>query len=231
MNRPDKIRLNKRLVELNLASSRRSAEELIISGQVSVNGQIINQLATQVTASDSIKVAGKLGQPRTSITIAFNKPAGYVCTHKPQGNQNTIYSLLPKKFISLKCVGRLDKDSQGLLILTSDGNLVQALSHPTSQKEKEYIVSTTKPLNTNDINQLRRGIKLSDGISHFETVRQINSKTLRVVLTSGRNRQIRRSFEALEHTVAKLERVRVGKYKLHILPTGKFKFIEPGELL
>lgn len=227
MNTTKHIRLNKRLVELGLADSRRAADALISSGAVSVNGQIALNLATQVIDSDSIKAAGKLGHEKNDITILFNKPIGYVCTHKAQGEQKTIYSLLPKSFSQLKCIGRLDKDSQGLLILTSNGNLVQQLSHPSRKKEKEYIVSTARPLNSGDLKKLRQGIQLVDGVSRFELVKPLNPKTLRLVLTSGRNRQIRRSFEAIGHTVVKLERVRIKDYKLDTLAIGKYKFIEP----
>ncbi len=226
MSQPNLIRLNKRLVELSLANSRRSADELIKQGQVSINGQIVTALTTKVSQSDSIKAQGKLGRLENDIAIVFNKPKGYVCTHKAQGSQETIYQLLPKKFSRLKCAGRLDKDSQGLMILSSNGYFVQQMSHPSSAKEKEYIVSTVTPLSQHDISRLRSGIKLDDGMSYFKLVKKINSNTLRLVLTTGRNRQIRRSFEAIDHTITKLERVRIDNYKIGTLAIGKHKFIE-----
>lgn len=226
MNHESPTRLNKRLVELNLASSRRAADELISRGQVSINGQITTNMATTVTARDSIKARGKLGhENKSDITIAFNKPTGYVCTHRRQGSQKTIYDLLPKNFSRLKCIGRLDKDSQGLIILTSDGNLVQQLSHPGNLKEKEYVIVIDQPLNSQQIRRLKEGIMINGQLHQIEAIKKITAKSWRLTLISGLNRQIRRSFAALGISVIKLERVRFGNYHLGILPAGQYRFI------
>lgn len=232
MNQVSQIRLNKRLVELGLAPSRRAADQLIIDKKVKLNGQIITTLATFVDQNDTIKVGRSLGQEKSGeIIIAFNKPAGYVCTHKGQGAQKTIYELLPKNFASLKCVGRLDKDSQGLLILTSNGHLVQQLSHPSSGKEKEYLVTTQKPLSKEQIQRLRAGISIEGKPHTIKSIKSIRGSSYRLVLVSGLNRQIRRSFEAINSEVIKLERTRFGGYSLNVIPEGKYRFISESDLL
>lgn len=202
-----------------------------MSKKVWLNGKIINTLSTITMPSDDIRVGQKIGQQRNHLTIAFNKPVGYVCTHRPQGQQKTIFSLLPKSFSNLKYAGRLDKDSQGLIILSSNGDLIQSLSHPSSQKEKEYIVVLNQAPTTDELNQLKVGIKLDGKLTHFKSIKRLNAKTFRVVLITGLNRQIRRSFEHINKTVIKLERVRIGKFSLATIGTGQYVFIKPEEVV
>lgn len=217
-------RLNKRLVELGLADSRRKADTLIEQGNVKVNGQVAHT-GMQIVDSDVVTVLDKKGIDRPNISIVFNKPKGYLCSHLDKSRTKTIFHILPKAFAQLKIAGRLDRDSQGLMILSSDGALVQQLTHPKNHKEKEYVVTLTNNFNSTHIKPLLQGVKLNDGTSKFLRVVQMKPRQLRVVLGEGRNRQIRRTFEAIGYKVAILERTRIANINLGLLAPGKFEFL------
>lgn len=226
---PTSIRLNKALVQLGLAPSRRKADDMIISSKVRVNDQVTTKLATTVTIeTDKITASGKTGKVSslTPTVLILNKPAGYVCSHNPQGNDRSIFALLPKSFSTLKIAGRLDKDSEGLVLLTSDGDLANRLSHPRYEKSKLYEVVVDKPLQDAQIKQLTKGVKLHDGISSFDKVVLRKSRQLSVMIHEGRNRQIRRTFSALGFTVTKLKRVQLGNISLDKLPSGKYRKVD-----
>lgn len=224
------MRLNKRLVELGLSESRRKADRAINDGIVSVNGQSAT-LGQEVGEADNILLRGKSGESKAPIYVAFNKPRGYVCSHAQQEVGQTIFTLLPKNFASLKIVGRLDSESEGLVILSSDGDFVQALSHPSSGKEKEYVVALDIPLTGESLKKLGAGVKIDGSTRKFKSLSKISPTTFRVILSEGRNRQIRRMFEGLGYNVIKLQRIRVGKLSLGTLPSGKHKVIQRGEVL
>jgi 23S rRNA pseudouridine2605 synthase len=226
------IRLNKRLVQLGFVNSRRAGDELIMSGKVRVGGKTIENLATLVTTNDIISVSGRGAKFHDSnLVVALNKPVGYVCSHAQQGNSPTIFSLLPHNFGHLKIAGRLDKDSSGLVVLSSDGDLVQKLSHPKTLKPKEYIIDLDKPLAAIDQKRLLTGVKLNDGISKFDSLSKITATRWRLSLHEGRNRQIRRTLADIGYTVKTLERVSLGKLNLGSLPYGKHKVIKHQEVL
>lgn len=224
------IRLNKRLVELGLSPARRKADEAISNGKVLVNGKPA-ELGMSVNEADNISLAGKQGEKKNPIYVAFNKPFGYVCSHASQTSAKTIFSLLPKNFANLKIAGRLDADSVGLILLSSDGDFVQSITHPSAKKEKEYIAKLNKNLDAKSLDSLRAGIKLDDGVSKFLSITKIAPTIARVIISEGRNRQIRRSFEYLDYKVISLSRIRIGKLKLETLPEGKHKIIQPRDVL
>lgn len=227
----DKTRLNKRLVELELAPSRRAADELIREKKVRVNGQILDDLSTRVNPIDEITVGNKRGIVRDNIYLLLNKPTGYVCSHRAESGQQTIFTLLPKSFEGLKFAGRLDRDSQGLLILTSDGDFVQKISHPRNSKMKYYQVKLDRPLQKSDVDKLLSGIKLEDGISRFDELKTITPKRARLAIHSGRKRQIRRSFAVLGYEVVELRRYQIGSnLKIDGLGLGQYRFLTKAEV-
>jgi 23S rRNA pseudouridine2605 synthase len=218
------MRVNKLIAE-RLGISRRKADKIIEAGQVTMNGQPIT-IGQQITDTDTIYIDGQLLPNRQpEITILFNKPIGYVCSKDGQGS-NTIYDILPAKYINLNPVGRLDKDSSGLLLLTNDGNLHQELTHPKYQKEKIYHVILNKALAAEDCKRIEQGLELEDGISKLSLKSSsLNDKVWTVAMHEGRNRQIRRTFEKAGYKVMKLHRTNFGNYALDELLSGEYVVI------
>ncbi len=225
----DAERLNKRLVKLGLATSRRKADELIASGQVSVDGQVCTNLATLVKSSEQVTVKGRSGAAKPDIYLAYYKPRGVVCSHRGQGSR-TVFDDLPKNFSSLKIGGRLDKDSEGLMVLTSDGKFIQELTHPSKSKSKTYIVKTKQALTAAEIEHINKGVKLKDGVSKLKTT-ALNDTTLKIIMSEGRNRQIRRTLEFIGKDVVELQRVSIGNYANPRLQKGQYVFIKPEAVL
>jgi 23S rRNA pseudouridine2605 synthase len=212
------VRLNKFLA-LQLGISRREADELIEKGRVRI-GSSIATLGDRATPTDIIYVDNKkIDSSQQLIYVLFNKPIGYVCSRRKQGETPTIYDILPKEYYTLKPVGRLDKDSSGLLILTNDGDFAHKMTHPSFKKTKVYEISLDKPLEPLHQQLISdRGIELEDGTSKF-LVAKINENTYQITMQEGRNRQIRRTFTALGYTVKRLHRVQFGPYLLDTQPT------------
>jgi pseudouridine synthase len=193
--------------------SRRAADQAIQAGRVHVNDQLPS-LGQRITADDRVTLDSVAITPAIkTTTILLHKPVGYVCSRNGQGNA-TIYDLLPIEYRALKPVGRLDKDSSGLLVLTNDGKLAHTLTHPSFQKDKVYEVTLDKPLTEADMTHALQGVKLDDGLSTFDHIEALTPNTYRVVLHQGRNRQIRRTFAALGYMVTRLHRTRLGTYEL-----------------
>ena len=160
--------------------------------------------------------------------LAFNKPVGYVCSRRPQGSAPTLYDLLPQKYHHLKTVGRLDKDSSGLILLTNDGDFAFQLTHPKFRKSKVYEVNLDHPLEPLHQQMISDyGVELPDGLSKFKVIKTALQTQYIVVLTEGRNRQIRRTFASLGYKVTRLHRTQFGKYELGNLKSGKCVIIEP----
>ena len=214
-------------------SSRRRAEELITSGYVAVNGKIITRLGTTIDPDhDKVTVNGRpVARPTTHRYIALNKPYAVVCSKIAQGRgERTVYHLVPKS-ADLAIAGRLDKDSEGLVILTNDGDLVNRLTHPRYQHEKEYVVDTIKPLDDAAMNRLRRGVRLKEGLAVMDTIEHLHGHSFRVIIHQGWNRQIRRMIGEVRTDVVKLKRVRMGKYELGTLPPGEWLEVKHSDIL
>ena len=222
-------RLNKFLA-LQLGISRRQADELIEKGRISINGKTA-QLGERFKAGDEIKLGEKIiSKTREEKKyVIFNKPRGYVCSRKKQGENETIYAILPKEFSVLKPFGRLDKDSSGSLLLTNDGGFAFQMTHPKFRKVKEYLVSLDTPLQPIHQQMIADfGINLPDGKSQLGLERLDDSrKNWKVIMSEGRNRQIRRTFSAIGYEVEELHRTVFGSY---ILPKdlnfGDFRKVE-----
>ena len=217
------MRLNKFIAAAS-GLSRRAADEAIQSGRVEVNGGPPTP-GQQVSAADTVDLDGRiLSAPAETTTIMLNKPAGYICSRDGQGSR-TVYDLLPSELHNLKTVGRLDKESSGLLLLTSDGDLAHRLTHPSFVKVKVYEVSlrtNVAPLHRQMISD--HGVILDDGISRFELMRlhDGDDKKWEVRMHEGRNRQIRRTFETLGYEVRRLHRTHFGDYSLGDLKSGSY---------
>lgn len=221
------MRINRFLAQAT-GMSRRAADTVIASGAVQVNGQTAATGHT-VTANDTIAYHGKtytlaqLQAPDATATVLFHKPAGYVTSREGQGSQ-TIYDILPPEYHALKPVGRLDKYSSGLLLLTNDGVLAHELTHPSRQKTKTYEVTLNQPLAPLHRQMIQdHGVLLDDGPSRFELerLRDGDDAQWRVTMHEGRNRQIRRTFKALGYHVTRLHRTHFGPYQLGGLKPGK----------
>lgn len=212
------VRLNKFLAE-KLGISRRAADELIEHGRVVINGKTA-ELGVRVHPTDLLAVDDKpiSSERRTEFTyLLLNKPAGYVSSRRKQGSDETIYALLPDAYHHLKPVGRLDRDSSGVLLLTNDGDFAHAMTHPKFYKVKQYEVTLDKPLaplHRQMIND--HGIHLDDGNSKLilERLSEGDDRAWIITMHEGRNRQIRRTFTALGYTVVRLHRTHFGKYAL-----------------
>lgn len=215
------MRINKYIAE-HLGISRRKADDFIANGRILVNGTAPNP-GQDVTDADVILVDSKsLPNKKTTETIILNKPAGYVCSRNGQGS-HTIYELLPSSLGHLNPVGRLDKDSSGLILLTNDGELHQKLTHPSYEKQKIYQVIINKPLDVEHKKQIEEGIMLTDGISKLQlNLWQRDGRGWLVCMHEGRNRQIRRTFGTLGYRVISLNRTQFGDYKIDNLPIGKY---------
>ena len=201
--------------------SRRAADTAVSEGRVLVNGQpaAIGQV---ISSGDSVMLDNRPIKPVVqTTTVILNKPVGYVSSRQGQGSR-TIYELLPAIYHQLKPVGRLDKDSSGLLLLTNDGGLANQLTHPRYGKTKVYEIELDKPLLPGDGTHLSRGVELADGPSHLR-IQKSDSHHLTVALSEGRNRQIRRTFAALGYEVKSLHRIKLGTYRLDNLPKGEFR--------
>ena len=223
------MRLNRYLAAAGVGS-RRHCDELIASGRVSINGQRCTNFSAQPTARDHVKVDGHLVYLAPPMTIALNKPAGFVSTRSDPHVRDTIFDLLPARFPRLFNIGRLDAVSEGLLILTNDGELAQQLMHPRYKVEKEYDITVDRPWNPLLTQQLTRGLLLDGERARIVRLHSITSTRLQVVLQQGINRQIRRLFEAVGYKVQRLIRTRIGMLRLGDLPAGHWRPLTKPEL-
>ena len=209
--------------------SRRKGEEIILEGRVSVNGTIVTQLGTKVDSTeDRIEVDGQPILPKQALVyIALNKPAAYVTTCS-QPDEKIVLDLID---ISERVypVGRLDKDSTGLLLLTNDGRLHHKLSHPSFDHEKEYVVTVGKPISDGAIKKMAQGLPMMGSKTRPAVIRRLAARKFRIILQEGRNRQIRRMVRKVGHQTVRLKRIRVATVKLGKLPEGAWRYLNPKE--
>lgn len=227
MSTENLTRLNKYLSEVGFCS-RRKADELIAEGRVTING-VVPEMGTKVAPGDVVKVNGELIVPpkKDNVYLAFNKPVGIVCTTNPKEKKNIIdYINYPTRIFP---IGRLDKPSEGLILLTDDGDIVNKILRARNNHEKEYIVTVDRQINQDFIHRMSNGIPILDTVSKKCEVEQLGKFAFRIILTQGLNRQIRRMCEYLGYEVVSLKRVRIVNIPLDV-PVGKYRHLTKEEL-
>jgi len=223
------MRLNRFLAAAGVGS-RRHCDELIAEGRVTINGKICTNFSAQPDPHDHVKVDGKLVRAAPALTILLHKPVGFVSTRRDPHARDTVFDLLPQKLARLFNVGRLDAQTEGLLLLTNDGELAQRLTHPRYKVDKEYEVTLDRPWDSGLAAKLLRGIFLDGQRAKLTQLHSVSTTRLRVVLQQGINRQIRRMFEAVGYRVKHLVRVRLGNLRLADLPRGHWRPLTKREL-
>jgi len=235
MNEVNSIRLNKYIAMAGICG-RREADELIVKGAVRINGNVISKLGTIVNNDDKVEVNGKeIHLVKNKIYIVLNKPKGIVCTSNDELGRKTVIDIVNSKE-RLFTIGRLDKDSEGLIILTNDGDFSQKLSHPSNVVEKEYQLTLLGGDDTVEkvVEKFISGLKIDKHLMKVRKVELINANqnnyTFKIVLHQGYNRQLRKMSEALQLKVVSLLRVRIGKLKIKNLKSGNYCSFDPKEV-
>jgi 23S rRNA pseudouridine2605 synthase len=223
------VRLNRFLAAAGLGS-RRHCDELIAAGRVTINGQVCTDFSAQPGDRDHVKVDGKLVHSERRLDIMLHKPAGFVSTRSDPNARDTIFDLLPPHLPRLFNVGRLDAQTEGLLLLTNDGDLAQRLTHPRFKIEKEYEITLDRAWDATFAPKLLRGIMLDGQRARLQAIYPLKPTRLRVVLRQGINRQIRRMFYEVGYEVKRLIRIRIGRLRLGDLPRGHWRPLTGSEL-
>lgn len=228
-----KLRLNKYIASCGFCS-RRKADEYIESGKVYVNGEKVTELGFIINQKDKVTINGKFITPQSLTYIRYYKPAGYITTMDDEKGRKTIYDILPEEVKNLKPIGRLDKDSTGLLIMTNDGDFINELAHPSVKVPKVYRVCATGKLTLNDLTLMEKGIEIEkDQIAYaYARIIEFEGKNtiLEIILYQGLNRQIRKMLDILGHPVISLKRTGFGPVDLTGLKKGQFKYIKPKQI-
>lgn len=228
----DEIRLNKYLSNAGICS-RREADVLIQTGVVSVNGNIILELGYKIKPGDVVQYDGETINAETKRYVLLNKPKGFITTMDDPMGRKTVMTLVKKACKErVYPVGRLDRDTTGLLLFTNDGDMAKKLTHPRYQAKKIYHAEVDKPVSKEELEKLKKGLDLEDGRTRFDEAEYVNgnSREIGVELHSGKNRIVRRMFEALGHTVVKLDRVQFASLTKKDLPRGYFRHLSEKEI-
>ena len=228
------VRLQKFLSEAGVAS-RREGERLILAGRVTVDGQVVRLLGTKVDrAKNEVALDGRPLKPLAKRFVALNKPPKILCTRRDTHERRTVFDLLPADWGHLYTIGRLDADSEGLILLTNDGEFCQKVAHPSHGLLKTYRVTLAKRLGPETLEQLTIGLRDKGEFLKARRARLLSTNNTRseaeLVLAEGRNREVRRMFKALGFRVLRLQRVAVGPVKLGELPSGKWRVLSRAEI-
>lgn len=228
-------RLQKVISKAGIAS-RRQAEELILAGKVKVNEQVVTELGVKVSSRDKIKVDGKLIRREKPVYFLFYKPKGVITTTKDERGRKTVIDYLPHVKERVYPVGRLDYNTEGLLVLTNDGNLTNKMIHPRYELKKVYRARIEGMATEEALDKLRVGIELEDGVTAPALVQKLEYKPMRdytvveITIHEGRNRQVRRMCEAIGHPVLQLRRIQVGNLTLEGMRRGQSRELTKEEL-
>jgi 23S rRNA pseudouridine2605 synthase len=223
------VRLNQFLARAGFGS-RRACEALILEGAVTINGHRLRELAVRVAPEDNVLVHGKPVKLPLAITAILHKPPGFLCTSPDSTTERTIYDLLPKNWPRVVYVGRLDKDSEGLLVVTNDGNLSQRLTHPSRHLRKTYVVTLDREFDFALAPKMKKGFPIEEGFARMEEIFRLGTRTVKVVLTQGLKRQIREMFRKFGYEVKRLVRVQIGGLSLVNLPVGSHRVLTQAEV-
>jgi len=221
------IRLQKHLARAGIAS-RRAAEQVILDGRVRVNGQVVTELGVRVDpAVDEVRVDGRPVTAAPTVWIALNKPRGYVCTRRDPQRRHTVYELLPAEYRSLFTVGRLDAESEGLLLLTNDGDAANRMLHPRYGVRRVYLADVEGVVTRDVLRRLLDGVQLEDGPARAIEAHTLSTwqggSRLRLILAEGRKREVRRLLDVVGHPVKRLRRERYGPINLGKLRVGEWR--------
>ncbi len=227
------IRLNKFIAHSGIAS-RRKADELIKAGYITVNGKKITELGYKVRPTDDVRFKGKKLSGERPVYIVMNKPKDVITSvYDPQGRRTVIDLLGGKIKQRVYPVGRLDRNTTGVLLLTNDGEVTKALTHPSSKIPKVYIATLNRPLKKRDLQRLVEGIELEDGLAQADQAAYVDPddhKKVGIEIHSGRNRIVRRMFAAMGYKVTKLDRIKFAFLDKKDIPRGKWRFLTPKEI-
>jgi 23S rRNA pseudouridine2604 synthase len=221
------VRLNKYISETGVCS-RREADKWIEVGRVTLNGEPAS-LGTQVAEGDDVRIDGvSIGSKKKAVYIALNKPVGIICTTETNIEDNIIDHVgYPERIFP---VGRLDRDSEGLILLTNNGDIVNEILRSENNHEKEYLVTVDRPVTDLSLRMLADGVKIMGELTKPSKIARVNPQSFRIILTQGLNRQIRRMCSALGYKAQRLQRVRIMNIHLGNLPPGQWRHLTPAEL-
>ncbi|EHR34468.1 pseudouridine synthase [Helcococcus kunzii] len=223
------VRINKFLADAGIAS-RRKSEKLILDGEISVNGEIMTDLAYQVKNNDIVKYKNKIVKPvNKKYYLMLNKPIDYACTNSKKHDDKIIFDLIDID-TKLFSIGRLDKDSRGLILITNDGDIYNKIIHPRNEIFKRYIVEIDRDFRKEDKYKLESGIDIGGYITTKSKVKILRNKKIQIEISEGKNRQVRRMFAALGYNVIDLNRISIGKINMSKLEIGKYRHLTNNEL-
>lgn len=224
------IRLNKYIANAGVCS-RRAADKLIDEKKVKVNGRLVLEKGTVIdTYKDNVEVNGKkISISEEKVYILLNKPKGYITTAKEQFNRPFVLDLINEKE-RVYPVGRLDMDTSGLLILTNDGQLTNKITHPKNHIHKTYVAILKNELSNVDMQKLEKGVDIGGYVTQPAKVQKLGDKKVRITISEGKNRQVRKMFETVNNKVVELKRISIGKLTLESLEVGKFKYVKYEEI-
>ena len=230
--KPERIRLNKYLSQSGICS-RRDADKLIEKGRIKVNDKVIKTLGEKINSNDRVELDGKPVSPEKKTYILLNKPKDFITSMKDERGRKTVMALLGKLDQRVFPVGRLDRNTTGLLLLTNDGELAQGLSHPKFEVHKLYHVILNKNVSASHLSQIKEGIKLEDGPIKADEIAHVENESRKhvgIAIHSGRNRIVKRVFEYLGYKVEKLDRVIYAGLTKKDLPRGKWRPLTKKEI-
>ena len=227
---PELIRLNKYISQSGLCS-RRAADELIKKGKVQVNNKLCDQVGTKINKNDKVIVNKKLIKPEKNIYVLLNKPKDYISTNKDTHNRRVVFDLIKGINERLFSVGRLDRKTTGLLLLTNDGDIAKKLTHPSYKIKKIYSVTLEKKISNDEISQIKNGLFIEDEYIKVDNIERLEKDyEVGIEIHMGKNRIVRKLFESLNHRVSKLDRVLFGPFTKKDLPRGKWRILNQNEI-